>query len=154
MHQDLIRQLDEAVAEVFAVMLNLACAAEPGGPATAAAPDSTPLLAASILISGSLRGCCCLQMDMPAATELTANLTGAAPDEIPLALCADAAGEICNMIAGCWKKRHPGHCAASQLSCPTVGMGSCLNCSEGFHHEAMQLYRCSGLYFIVRLAFN
>jgi CheY-specific phosphatase CheX len=158
-HHDLIRQLDEAVTEVFAVMLNRACASElvrstPAESAIARTPRPAPRLTASVLFSGPLQGCCCLQIDQPTAAELTANLIGVPPDLIPPALSADTAGELCNMIAGCWKKRHSADLAAGYLSCPIVTLGKCHHAASAFRQAVTVLYRFGRHHLTVRLAFN
>ena len=152
MHEDLIRQLDDAVNEVFAVMLNLACTSEPGAPA----PEQTAAqcFTASVIFSGPLEGRCCIQMEERTATELTSNLMGMPPEEISPDLCADTAGELCNMIAGNWKKRHPEDLAASQLSCPMVDLGSCDCTPNVFQKVFTVLYRFDSHHLTLRLAFN
>ncbi len=119
MHRDAIRQLDEAVAEVFAVMLNLACTCE-------IVPGSLfpgPFLSASVRFSGTLTGRCTIFLTEPTAAELTSNLTGIPTEDIPAELRADTAGELCNMIAGSWKTRQQDALAACHLSCPAIGAG-------------------------------
>jgi chemotaxis protein CheX len=116
LHRDAIRQLEEAVAEVFAVMLNLACTCE----SVPASLFPAPCLSASVQFSGTLSGRCTLYLAAPTAAELTSNLTGIPMREIPAELCADTAGELCNMIAGSWKTRQPDALAACHLSCPTI----------------------------------
>jgi len=166
--EDLIRQLDEAVTEVFAVMLNLACTSEPvpvqttheyhpsSDPTTpqSGEPDRDGCFTASVLFSGPLQGRCCIQMEGRTATELTSNMMGMAPCEISPDLCADTAGELCNMIAGCWKKRHPKDLAASHLSCPIVNLGCCSNDAATFREDVTVLYRFDGHHLTLRLAFN
>ncbi len=152
MQEDLMRQLDEAVTEVFSVMLNLTCTSEPAGPQLPLQPAKC--LTASVLFSGPLEGRCCIQMEGRTATELTSNIMGMAPCEVSLDLCADTAGELCNMIAGCWKKRHPKDLAASSLSCPIVNLG-CPNPAAGtFREDVTVLYRFDGHHLTLRLAFN
>ena len=151
MHEDLIRQLDEAVTEVFAVMLNLTCTSEPAATIREAIPAQT--FTASVLFSGPLEGRCCIQMEERTATELTSNLMGVARCEISPDLCADTAGELCNMIAGTWKKRHPKDLAASLLSCPIVNVGSCKHDAD-FREDVSVLYRFDGHHVTLRLAFN
>ena len=152
MHEDLIRQLDEAVTEVFAVMLNLTCTSEPADLPLLPTPD--PCVTASVLFSGPLEGRCCIQMEGRTATELTSNMMGMAPCEISVDLCADTAGELCNMIAGCWKKRHPKDLAASHLSCPIVNLGCCSHNADSFREDVTVLYRFDGHHLTLRLAFN
>jgi chemotaxis protein CheX len=117
-HQhDLVRQLDESVAEVFAVMLNLAC---PPAIAEPAGIHALPCFIASVAFSGTLEGSCAIHLAPDTAAELTANLTGIPAPEISPTECADTTGELCNMIAGSWKTRQPATQAACHLSCPVV----------------------------------
>ena len=154
MQEDLIRQLDEAVTEVFAVMLNIACSSELEVGAGPSMSEGSPCFNASVLFSGPLEGRCCLQLDEPTATELTSNLMGMSPREISADLCADTAGELCNMIAGSWKKRHPTELAASHLSCPIVTLGQCHHAVDNFREAVTILYRFDGHRLTLRLAFN
>lgn len=154
MQQDLIRQLDEAVTEVFAVMLNLACTYELEGANGVNRADRPQCFNASVLFSGPLEGRCCLELDEHTATELTSNLMGMPPGEISKDLCADTAGELCNMIAGSWKKRHPKDLAASLLSCPIVTVGQCQHAVDNFRQAINLLYRFDGHSLTLRLAFN
>jgi CheY-specific phosphatase CheX len=101
-----------------------------------------------------LRGCCCLQIDQRTAAELTANLIGIPRSEISAALCADTAGELCNMIAGSWKKRHPTDLAASLLSCPIVTLDACHHAASAFRDAVTLLYRFNGHRLALRLAFD
>ena len=160
MHRDLIRQLDEAVTEVFAVMLNLVCTSEPARANSkeeqteAGRAEPHQYLTASVLFSGPLEGRCCLQLEERTATELTSNLMGMPLREISPDLCADTTGELCNMIAGSWKKRHPTDLAASFLSCPTVTIGSCDRVVDTFREATTLLYHVNGHHLTLLLAFD
>ena len=116
-HLETIRQLDQAVAEVFAIMLDLACIPAPGEPPPA------PCYIASVAFSGTLQGSCAVHLTPASAAELTSSLTGIPLAQVPDDLCADTVAELCNMIAGSWKTRQPTREAACQLSCPTVTLG-------------------------------
>lgn len=158
MHRDLIRQIDEAVAEVFAIMLNLACTSE----AVDSPPDGkppafaclAPNVTASVQFSGEFEGRCCLQMAERTATELTSNMMGLPQAEISHDLCADTAGELCNMIAGCWKKRHPIDLAAAALSCPTLTKGCCSHEDGSFREDVTLRYHFDSHHLTLRVAFN
>jgi CheY-specific phosphatase CheX len=171
MRRDLIRQLDEAVSEVFAVMLNLACTSELAEPESGETPDVPhppasliaakvggaeyhPCLNACVLFTGPLEGRCCLHLDEHTATELTSNLMGMPPGEISPDLCADTAGELCNLIAGSWKKRHPIDLAASLLSCPIVTLGQCHHGVDDFREAITLFYQFDGHRLTLRLSFN
>ena len=109
----LFQQLDDAVAEVFELMLSRPCT--PAPPCAAALSGVTAL----VHFSGSFDGNCAIHLDLRSAGELAEQLTGeaAAPDS---ALPADAVGELCNMIAGSWKSRLQPNFASCQLSSPTI----------------------------------
>jgi chemotaxis protein CheX len=146
LHRNAIQQLNEAVAEVFAVMLNLACTCE----TVPASGLPAPYLSASVQFSGTLSGHCTILMTEPTAAELTSNLTGIPALEIPPELCADTAGELCNMIAGSWKTRQPDAVASCQLSCPVLGP----ECEpeEGLAHSVTLFCRFSIHSMILHLA--
>ena len=168
MRRDLIHQLDEAVTEVFAVMLNLACTSEPALDQQTAVPhlrssligakvdgsEKDQYFNASVVFSGPFQGRCCLQLDEHTATELTSNLMGISPREISPDLCADCAGELCNMIAGSWIKRHPTDLATSVLSYPIVKLGQCQRAVDHFGEDITRFYHFEGHRLTLRLAFN
>ena len=118
MHQNIPRQLDDAVAEVFDLMLALECS--PLHEAHGADDDVFPAgrHSASVLFSGGLDGSCALQADPLAAARLTEQLTGIPSDCLDPKLFEDTIAELCNMIAGSWKSRQPGALACSTLSPP------------------------------------
>ena len=108
-------QLDEAVAEIFLLMLGMPCY-----PSSHKPPEPTPVspgLAATVVFSGTLHGLCLLTVTEECARTLTLSLIGpsATPD-----LHADTAGELCNMIAGSWKSRLAPLLANCTLSPPCV----------------------------------
>ena len=154
MHQDLIRQLDEAVAEVFAVMLNLNCSPEPGCRCIESKAHSAPRFNASVSFSGPLEGRCCLELDQHTAAQFTSNLMGISASQITPDLCADTTGELCNMIAGSWKKRHSKDLSGSKLSCPIVTLGQCHHAINNFREAATFLYHFDEHCLTLRLAFN
>ena len=114
---NLFKQLDDAVSEVFELMLNRTCIPAPCCLAL------KPGLTALVRFSGALAGDCTVHLDLSSAGDLTEQLTG----EYPLPgspLPADAVGELCNMIAGSWKSRLEPSLAACQLSSPTICIGA------------------------------
>ena len=115
---NLFQQLDEAVSEVFELMLCLSCIPAP------LCCASLPGFTAHVRFSGALTGACALHLDLPSAGMLTEQLTGEAqaPDS---PLPADTVGELCNMIAGSWKSRLEPALAACQLSSPTTQPSTC-----------------------------
>jgi chemotaxis protein CheX len=105
-----IQQLDEAVAEVFEMMLGRRCL-----------PDYTctgdePGHSASVTFSGTMRGKCAVSLDLETASLLTAELMGDGTED----LSADTVSELCNMIAGRWKSTLHNDHANCSLSTPTV----------------------------------
>lgn len=126
MQQENIAQLDEAVSEVFALMLDRECkpgrcAAPPllqsiGQPQANTQP--APAICALIRFSGTLRGACSIHLAHSTAAILTAELIGSPADDPEDTLTEDTAGELCNMIAGSWKSRQPEAHASCHLSSP------------------------------------
>jgi len=153
-HRYLIQQLDATVMEVFALMLNLACTSEPAGPAKGCGSPPSSGLTALVGFSGSLEGACTLQLNQCTAAELAANLMGIPRHEVPFELCADTAGELCNMIAGGWKARQPEHRALCQLSCPQVTVGSLEPPVLGFAQAITVLYYFAGHHLTLHLTCN
>jgi chemotaxis protein CheX len=113
--------LDTAVAEVFQLMMGVACV-----PAEADAGDFARRAAGATAIvglAGALSGACVLRMAEPVALRLAELMTGspmAAFDRI----VKDALGEACNMLAGTWKGKLEEISPACMLSVPAVISGS------------------------------
>ena len=116
MPESLLYQLDEAVCEVFDLMLSRPCTPSPRFLEPIAG------LTALVQFSGALNGACAIHLDLSSAGELTEHLTGEAPTP-DSSLAADTVGELCNMIAGLWKSRLAPPLASCQLSSPTIGSG-------------------------------
>lgn len=114
-----VLHLDEAVEEVFRVMMGSEC-----GPVEVQPPSGAgETLTAVVGLAGVLSGACILTADEPAALRVASLLTGmeiAAVDDT----VKDAAGEACNMIAGAWKGRMPELAAGCMLAVPTVVSGT------------------------------
>jgi chemotaxis protein CheX len=104
--------VDDAVAEVFASMLQLPYAVVDEAPATGAT------ISARIAFSGAIDGECVIQLPVRAAERLTDTLLEAEGDWDD-EMIDDAVGELCNMIAGGWKSRS-GMDAKCQMSVPAV----------------------------------
>lgn len=111
-----IGQIDGIVAAVFHLMLQRSC-----GEAEEGAAEGMDI-AAKVLFSGAVEGCCMVEFPASAARKLTDAFLGAEGDWDD-AMVADAVGELCNMIAGGWKSRLGGQDAACQLSAPRVWRG-------------------------------
>jgi len=106
--------MDETVAEAFATMLGIECVP---ACATAASPRNT---AAHVRFYGALDGECILLFAAVDAEKLTRMLLGEAPDD---AMIGDAVGELCNVLAGGWKRRLRPPASGANLSVPTVKRG-------------------------------
>ena len=104
--------MDEAVAEVFDRMLQRNC--RPTSQASATHAD----IFACISFSGTLEAQCVVEFPSVSARQLAGALLG--PGEWDAAMLADAVGELCNMIAGGWKRRlgEPG--GEANLSVPSI----------------------------------
>ncbi len=111
--QDCVDRLDDAVAEVFELMLGKRCAPLKAGEAF----DTT--VASTIDISGVLEGSCCLYLSSSAAENAMNTLVGECPENREEML-EDTAGELCNMIVGTWKSKLSPSQASSLLSIPNV----------------------------------
>jgi chemotaxis protein CheX len=108
-----IEQIDDAVTEVFQLMLQQRCLIV----------DKAPLgqknVSAKIIFSGTLEGHCTVCISIEGAYLLTDALLGAQGDWDE-SMIDDAVGELCNMIAGGWKSRLSSHASACNLSVPHV----------------------------------
>jgi hypothetical protein len=134
-HRQIIHHMDEAVTEVFGVMLNLECTSAKVIRTRFNPPPALfaiPCFTARILFTGTLDGACTLLVNQTTAAEFTAAITGTAIEDIPANLCADTAGELCNILVGSWKMRQPSEQAAYALSCPIVQTVT----SDTFHQPA------------------
>jgi chemotaxis protein CheX len=112
--------LDTAVAEVFELMMGVACAPVPSGAALEAGGGG---VTAIIGLAGSLHGACVLRMGQAAALKLAERMTGAPITAFDRTV-KDALGEACNMLAGAWKGKLEGHSSSCMLSVPAVISGS------------------------------
>jgi chemotaxis protein CheX len=118
-----VAQLDDAVAEVFEVMLGQPCTVL----GKASAMDrNTSTIAAEIVLSGTLEGRCEVRLSVLAAERLTNALLGTEgnwDDPMDDSMIDDAVGELCNMIAGGWKSRLETPASACDLSVSAVRRG-------------------------------
>ena len=115
--QDSVGQLDDAVAEVFELMLGKRCS--PISAENDAEKALHTTVASTIHISGILEGSCCLYLSSSAAESAMNTLVGECPENREEML-EDTAGELCNMIVGAWKSKLSPLKATSLLSFPTV----------------------------------
>jgi len=115
------KYLDTAAAEVFELMMGVACAPVLSGAAVGASEAGG--VTAIIGLAGSLHGACVLRMGQAAALKLAERMTGAPITAFDRTV-KDALGEACNMLAGAWKGKLEGHSSSCMLSVPAVISGS------------------------------
>lgn len=112
------RAMDEAVEEVFSLMMGVVCAV------IVDAPIQEPeTISAVIGLAGAMSGTCVLRGGERTATRMAAVLTGMEMESLDDTV-KDAIGEICNMIAGAWKGKLPALASSCMLSTPTVVSGT------------------------------
>lgn len=136
MHEETIQQLDDAVSEVFSMMLNRDCT--PGrcdvqSPRAVTTLQVLPredsgCVSAEVHFSGSMRGSCSIYLAERSAAVITAELLGE-ESSMQGSLAEDATGELCNIIAGSWKSRQAEAGAACSISSPRVESGQ--TCAPG-----------------------
>jgi chemotaxis protein CheX len=107
--------MDDAVANIFETMLARGCAAV----------DETHGLrvdlSVSITLSGALQAQCWVECPRPVAVSLATAFMGPCEDrEWDDSILLDTLGELCNMIAGGWKKRLGKQAWSADLSMPSV----------------------------------
>jgi chemotaxis protein CheX len=140
------RNLNAAVDEVFQMMLGLSCSRAGGS-----SPEQEERVTAVVGFGGLLSGACVFRSGGRAARELAARMTGMPFEEVD-ATVKDAVGEICNMLAGCWKSKVPELAARCGLSVPAVITG----CDYNLHVQAPEFrlehtYSFDGMRFEVTI---
>ncbi len=113
--------LDEAMDEVFRMMIGLECSPEEDGGTPLASGAET--ISAVIGLAGAISGACVLQSDTRAALCIAEALVGVRPESLDETV-KDAVGEVCNMVAGAWKGRYAALSSGCMLSTPTVVTGT------------------------------
>lgn len=109
--------LDRSVEEVFSTMLGAHCTL-----GEYPVQHEQEMVTAVVGFGGSLSGACILRLGQAVAISLATRMTGIEFTEIDDTV-TDAAGEICNMLAGTWKGHAPEISAACALSVPAVVTG-------------------------------
>lgn len=112
--------LDQAVEEVFGLMLGATVAIADGGVAMDPASET---LTSVIGLAGALSGACTVQAKARTAMHMTSRMIGTDVTEIDDGVL-DGLGEISNMLAGAWKSKIPQLHADCLLSVPTVVTGT------------------------------
>jgi chemotaxis protein CheX len=110
--------LDEAVDEVFRLMMGVPCA-----PAEESVPEDRETITAVIGLAGVMSGACTMRCGQQTALRMAECMVGVRPDELD-ATVKDAIGEVCNMVAGAWKGRHVVLASGCMLSTPAVVTGT------------------------------
>ena len=140
--------MDDTVEEVFRSMLD--------EPEPATVVDEEPRLrtdiSARITLSGALVALCVVEFPASSAEELTSALLGSGKTVWDDTMTADAVGELCNMIAGGWKKRLGEPAWAAGLSTPSI----CRHCPYSSEcdpqdaiHRVRRAYAFGQSYFVV-----
>jgi chemotaxis protein CheX len=111
---------DEAVGEVFSMMLGFEAKAVETAPAVVMGEVFGRT--AIVGFSGAMRGSCEIRMDSLAAHAVCSAMIGDVSVEEDESI-DDAVGELCNMLAGGWKNRVPTLSSSCALSPPTVISG-------------------------------
>jgi chemotaxis protein CheX len=106
--------MDDTVDEVFRSMLDQGCAVI--GEDSRLRTD----ISARITLSGALEALCVVEFPASSAEKLTSAFLGSGEANWDDTMIADAVGELCNMIAGGWKKRLGEPAWAANLSTPSI----------------------------------
>jgi chemotaxis protein CheX len=112
------QDLDSAVEEVFRLMMGANCA-----PAEEHVFGNNETITAVIGLAGAMSGACTLRCGMDAALRMAECMVGVRPAELD-DMVKDAIGEVCNMVAGAWKGKHPVLASGCMLSTPAVVTGT------------------------------
>jgi chemotaxis protein CheX len=108
--------LDDAVEEVFRLMMGLSCTPFPGP--TVRSNE----VSAIIGLAGTLTGVFIIDVTREGAMCIAGalmNMSVTIVDE----MVKDSVGELCNMLAGGWKGRFPSLAAKCVLSVPMIATG-------------------------------
>ena len=125
--------LDEAVEEVFRLMMGVRC-----HPVGECPVEEREMISAVIGLAGAMSGICVLLTGETVAVRMAELLTGVASSKLNDTV-KDAMGEICNMIAGAWKGRQSSLASDCMLSTPTVITGT----NYQLHNQRPELDRKS-----------
>lgn len=109
--------MDEAVEEVFSLMMGMKCTAVDDCPI-----HEPETISAVIGLAGAMSGTCVLRGGEGTAMRMAGALTGMAIESMEDTV-KDAIGEICNMVAGAWKGKLAALASSCMLSTPTVVTG-------------------------------
>lgn len=110
--------MDEAVKEVFSLMMGIRCDSVDERPT-----EEAETISSVIGLAGAMSGTCVLRCEERTARRIAGALTGIELKSLD-DLVKDAIGEVGNMVAGAWKGRYPELASNCMLSTPTVVTGS------------------------------
>jgi chemotaxis protein CheX len=143
--------LDLAVAEVFELMMGVACRPVI---ANAAAEPGAGGVSAIIGLAGALHGACVMRMPQPVALKLAERMVGSPMASFDRTV-KDALGEACNMLAGTWKGKLEGFSSTCMLSVPAVISGSNYEINlpaPAFHLERTYIFDAQTFTFCIDCA--
>jgi chemotaxis protein CheX len=115
------KYLDMTVAEVFEVMMGVAC--RPAASGLAVDSGESGGVTAIVGLAGALHGACVMRMRQGVAIKLAERMVGSPMTSFDRT-GKDALGEACNMLAGAWKGKLEGFSSSCMLSVPAVVSGS------------------------------
>lgn len=133
--------MDETVAEVFGVMLNIETAYHVDRDSLNHEEEKHYEHTAIIGFAGAISGTCEISLIRSAAVAITSAMLGgeSSSDEESETIC-DAVGELCNMLGGGWKNRIPELTANCSLSVPIVIKGESYQVHRHAHLQVQR--RC------------
>lgn len=137
--------MDDAVAEVFEQMLSRRCVS------TQEFPTGEVHILARITFSGAVEAQCILEFPSLSAQVLTCAFLGPSEVDWDDFMVADTVGELCNMIAGGWKKRLGPSAWGADLSVPFTSRGSPLDEPDFGITRLRRAYRFGDSPFVMSL---
>lgn len=118
--ESIVASLVSATEEVFDTMLALPLSALPEA---TGAPDAPANVVATVAFAGHRRGLVVIYSSMTAARTITGAMLGIDAQDVTTEV-PDAMGEIANMVAGTFRLRLTAVEPPSDISVPTVTIGS------------------------------
>jgi chemotaxis protein CheX len=115
-----VAYLDEAVEEVFGLMLGVAVEKVNEEPRFEVEAE---IMTAMVGLAGAVSGTCAMLVRSEGAIHMASCMAGMELDAVDETVI-DGLGEISNMLAGAWKAKIPELNVACMLSVPTVVTGT------------------------------
>lgn len=137
--------MDDAITEVFERTLNRRCVS------TRKFPTDKIDILARIKFSGAVQAQCILEFPSPSAQKLTCAFLGPSEVDWDDSMVADTVGELCNMIAGGWKKKLGPSAWGTDLSVPFTSRGSSLDEPDFGITQLRRAYVFGDSPFVMRL---